>query len=43
MSRLLDRVCGSYALMDPLIGVNVEEEGEPLSPARTIINVGANA
>lgn len=43
VSRLLDRVCGSYALIDPFIGVNVEDDGEPLSPARTIINVGANA
>ena len=29
--------------MDPFTGVSVEDEGEPLSPARTIIRVGANA
>ena len=29
--------------MDPFTGVNFEDEGEPLSPARTMISVGANA
>jgi hypothetical protein len=29
--------------MDPFTGMNVEDDGEPLSPARTIISVGANA
>ena len=29
--------------MDPFTGTNDEDDGEPLSPARTIISVGANA
>jgi hypothetical protein len=46
VSRLLYRPpdgTESESMMDPLIGVSVEDEGEPLSPARTMINVGANA
>jgi hypothetical protein len=31
------------SMMDPFTGVNVEDEGEPLSLARTMISVGANA
>jgi hypothetical protein len=30
-------------MMDPFTGVSVEDGGEPLSPARTMISVGANA
>jgi hypothetical protein len=29
--------------MDPFTGVSTEDEVEPLSPARTMISVGANA
>jgi hypothetical protein len=39
-----DRLGMSLApLMDPFTGTNDEDDGEPLSPARTIISVGANA
>jgi hypothetical protein len=33
----------SESMMGPFTGVSVEGRGEPLSPARTMINVGANA
>jgi hypothetical protein len=33
-----------YALLrDPLAGLNADEESEPLSPTRTMINVGPSA
>jgi len=31
------------SMMDPFTGASVEDGGEPLSPARTMISVGANA
>jgi hypothetical protein len=48
MSRLLGWLGGpgcppQGALIDPFTGVNFEDEGEPLSPALTIISVGPNA
>lgn len=46
MSRLLYRPPGgskSESMMDPFTGVGIEDEDEPLSPARTMISVGANA
>ncbi len=46
MSRLLFRPLGgsgSDSLTDPFTGVGVEDESEPLRPARTMISVGANA
>ena len=45
MSRLLYRPGGSESesLMDPFTGVSVEDGDGPLSPARTMISVGANA
>jgi hypothetical protein len=43
-SGLPDGLGGSLVPpMDPFTGTNVEDESELLSPARTIISVGANA
>ena len=46
MSRLLYRPWDgrrSESLMDPFAGVSTGARGEPFSPARTMISVGANA